>query len=397
MLKLKQKENGESSTMEKRMNYICPICGNSDPLYIGIKNEKPYCRKCIAFKGESAKVNKLKKGAITFDLKYKLSNEQQQISKRVVENYKNGINTLINAICGSGKTELVYGVIAHALTIGQQVGFAVPRRDVAHELYLRIKDVFSSNKVVLVCGDHHEILEGDIVVLTTHQLYRYNKYFGLLILDEIDAFPYKGNDVLNELFQRAVKRNYVMMSATPSDDVLSMFSRQNHDILYLNKRYHGHKLPVPKFIQKFGLGKQIELVKLLQKFIKESKPVFVFVPTILISEYLLERIIKKVPGGTFVHSKCPDRAEKIRAFREGKYTYLITTAVLERGVTVKNLQVIVYECDHHLYDESTLVQISGRVGRKYDAPEGEVVFLGSKETIPMAKAIEQIKRKNGDL
>ena len=161
--------------MENKENFKCPKCGNSDDRFIGIKNGKPYCRKCISFSGENANKRNIKKGAITFSLKYKLSKDQQEISKKIVENFKNGTNTLINAVCGSGKTELVYGVIAHALSTGKQVGFAVPRRDVAQELYLRIKEVFSSNKVILVCGDHHKELEGDVVVLTTHQLYRYEK------------------------------------------------------------------------------------------------------------------------------------------------------------------------------------------------------------------------------
>ena len=383
--------------MENKSNFQCPKCGNSDPKFVGFKNGEPYCRKCISFSGESAKPRSVRKGTVTFNLKYRLSKDQQEISKKTVENYKKGINTLINAVCGAGKTELVYGVIAHALSTGKQVGFAVPRRDVAQELFLRIKDVFSSNKVVLVYGDHHKELRGDIVVLTTHQLYRYEKYFGLLIMDEIDAFPYQGNDVLDAMFERAVNGNYVMMSATPSHEVLQHFSRQNHDILHLNKRYHGHELPVPKFIKKIGMGLWFELVNILKSFVQENKPVFIFVPTIQICEYLCGKLIKQVPGGNFVHSQCRDREKRIKDFREGKNSYLVTTAVLERGVTVKNLQVIIYEADHHLYDESTLVQISGRVGRKYDAPEGEVIFLGSKETTAIHNAIEQIKTKNANL
>lgn len=383
--------------MEKTLNFFCPICGNTDQRYIGNKNGEPYCRKCISFRGDKAKPKEIKKGTITFNLKYKLSKEQQEISKKVVENFKNGINTLINAVCGSGKTELVYGVIAHALTTGQQVGFAVPRKDVAQELYVRIKEVFTSNKVSLVCGGHHDDLDGDIIVLTTHQLYRYENFFGLLILDEIDAFPYHGNEVLDAMFHRAVKKNYVMMSATPSNEVLQHFSQQNSDILSLNKRYHGHKLPEPKFVKKIGLAMRLELVKYLKNFINENKPVFVFTPTIELAEYLFSRIKDSVPGGNFVHSKCKDRAQRIKDFRDHKYSYLVTTAVLERGVTVKDLQVIIYEADHYLYNESTLVQIAGRVGRKFDAPEGEVIFLGSKETIAIKNAIEQIRRKNTDL
>ena len=387
----------EGRTMYKENVFKCPICGNTDQKYIGIKDGAPYCRRCISFRGDDADTHNPRKGPVVFKLKYRLSKEQKEISKQVLKNYQNGINTLINAVCGSGKTELVYATMAYALSTGGVVGFAVPRRDVAFELFGRTKNVFYNNNVILVCGNHHEKLEGDIVVLTTHQLFRYEKFFSLLILDEIDAFPYRGNDILDSFFRRAIKRNFVMMSATPSDEVLEEFSKQNHQILSLNSRYHGHKLPEPKIIQKVGLAKRLELLKLLKTFIADNKPVFIFVPTIQICEYLYEKISPVIIGGSFVHSKCIERQRRIRDFRKGIYKYLITTAVLERGVTVKNLQVIIYDAEHYLYDESALVQISGRVGRKYDAPEGEVIFLASKTTRAMEKAIQQIREKNKDM
>ena len=75
----------------------------------------------------------------------------------------------------------------------------------------------------------------------------------------------------------------------------------------------------------------------------------------------------------------------------------MTTAVLERGVTYKDLQVIVYDADNDLYDSQTLIQISGRVGRKFDAPEGEVIFLVNKETDEIKKTISTIRSKNEHL
>ena len=40
--------------MEEKINFSCPICGNSDPTYIGVRNNHPYCRKCISFRGKEA-------------------------------------------------------------------------------------------------------------------------------------------------------------------------------------------------------------------------------------------------------------------------------------------------------------------------------------------------------
>ena len=76
---------------------------------------------------------------------------------------------------------------------------------------------------------------------------------------------------------------------------------------------------------------------------------------------------------------------------------MVTTAVLERGVTVKDLQVIVYLSDHQIYDSHALIQIAGRVGRKIDAPEGEVIFLAKENNQEMQRAVEEIVTANKKL
>ena len=128
-----------------------------------------------------------------------------------------------------------------------------------------------------------------------------------------------------------------------------------------------------------------------------NKPVFVFCPTINACEQTFDvlRFIFKNVG--YVHSKCFDRNDRIDSFRKGITKILVTTAVLERGVTVKDLQVIIFGADHPLYTSAALIQISGRVGRKKDAPDGEVVFIAKRETKEMIEAINEIKKANENL
>ncbi len=133
--------------------------------------------------GKSAKENKAQSGSVVLSLSYSLSPEQKKISDCVVSNWLSKNDTLINAVCGAGKTELVYQVIATALSRGKNVAFAVPRRDVVIELFHRIKNAFPSNSVVAIYGGHTNKLNADIIVLTTHQIYRYENYFDLIILD----------------------------------------------------------------------------------------------------------------------------------------------------------------------------------------------------------------------
>lgn len=375
--------------------FVCPRCGNKEEKYIGYKNGEAYCRKCIIFSGEEARDVPHPPKKAPLSLAYKLSEEQSELSRRIVENFVKGVDTLVYAVCGSGKTEISYGVLAYAISHGLRAGFALPRRDVVIELYWRMMKVFPNNKIVAVYGDHHRRLEGDIVILTTHQLYRYPDYFDLLVMDEIDAFPFKGNDVLIALYKKSLRGHCVLMSATPSKAILKEFHKKNHEVLELMTRFHKKPIPVPKVSLSIPLFQTLKIIKKLREYKKEGKPCFVFAPTIVLCESLFEKVSLAVKNGSYVHSERPDKENVIDDFKKGKLDFLITTSVLERGVTIKNLQVLVFHADNRsIYDSSTLIQISGRVGRKMDSPNGEVVFFAQKQTEEMSDAIRKIEHYN---
>ena len=386
--------------MGKVSNHIaftCPVCGNSDSSSIGYLNGRPYCRRCISFKGEEVSDYLTKPKMATPFLSYELSYEQKVLSWKLVENYKNGIDTLVYAVCGSGKTEICLGIIKHVIEQGKRVGFAVPRRSVCVELGMRFKTIFKENTVVMVYGGHHRKLSGDIVCLTTHQLFRYEKYFDLLIMDEIDAFPYKGNVVLEKMFERSIKGHYVLLTATPSEKLIKEYQKPGKALLKLFARFHHHFLPVPKIVIGNDIKIHYKLIMIIKDFIKKGKQIFIFVPTIDLSikiSFLLKPFFHK---GTYINSKVKYPEKIIEDFKNKRYLYLVTTAVLERGVTIKDLQVVIYRSDSEIYDSASLIQISGRVGRKKDAPEGEVIFLAKKKTKHMERAIAEIESANKSL
>ena len=262
---------------------------------------------------------------------------------------------------------------------------------------LNINHIFKKNRVIVLYGGHTDILEGDLICLTTHQLFRYEHYFDLLIIDEIDAFPYHDNDVLEAILKRSIKGNYIMLSATPSDKVLKEFSKKGSAVLRLNKRFHGHPLPVPKVYVCKSLFKYYTLCKLVKKYKSRSKQVLIFCPTIDICESTYSFLKLFVSKGECVHSKKEDRSELIENFRNKRYSYLVTTAVLERGVTIKDVQVIVFDADNSIYDSHALIQIAGRAGRKKDAPTGEVAFICGNNTQEINIAIKEINKANGTL
>lgn len=376
--------------------FICPVCKNSDLAKTGIKNGVRYCRLCLPFTGKKAEVVRHTPLNLAVKLDYDLTSEQRRIADEVELNYQKGINTLVYAVCGAGKTELVFKAIQSALKKGHQIGFTVPRREVVIEIAVRIKEAFPAAKVISVFGDHHDVLTGNIVVLTTHQLFRYPAYFDLLIFDEIDAFPYVGDLVLEAMFLNSVKGSYVLLSATPSQKLIKKFSDEGK-VLTLFTRFHNAKIPVPTVRRGYHLFNFVLLVKALYEFLKKEKPVLVFVPTIR-QATLIYRLLKlDFKEGALVHSKVSDNSKLIADFKSGKYMYLVTTTVLERGVTIKGLQVIIYGADHGVYDAASLIQIAGRVGRKKEESDGEVIFIVTKETAATREAIRDINDKNAYL
>ena len=375
-------------------SFVCPICGNSDIHSVGYLNGKPYCRRCISFKGEKAEYNTQEPKNAYFALAYELSLEQKELSDRLVRNYQNGIDSLVNAVCGSGKTEICLKIIKYCIQNGLTVGFAVPRRSVCVELKNRFQSIFQKNKVIAVYGGHHNRIKGDIICLTTHQLFRYKNYFDLLIMDEIDAFPYKGNDVLKQMFANAVRGHHVLLTATPSKSLIKEYQQPGKDMMRLAVRFHRHPLPVPKLLFGGSISLHYKLLITVRKFLKKNKQLFIFVPTVDESKkiaFFLNLFFRK---GTYINSKRNDNDLLIEEFRNKKYMYLVTTAVLERGVTIRDLQVIVFNADHNIYDSAALIQIAGRAGRRKDAPEGEVIFFVKRNNEEIQTAINDIESNN---
>ena len=92
------------SILESNQKYICSICVSTDKHSIGIRNGKPYCRRCVSFKGEEVEYKPSFPERAPIHLSCELSPEQKKLSEKLVENYSKGIDCLIFAVYGSSKT-----------------------------------------------------------------------------------------------------------------------------------------------------------------------------------------------------------------------------------------------------------------------------------------------------
>ena len=94
-------------------------------------------------------------------------------------------------------------------------------------------------------------------------------------------------------------------------------------------------------------------------------PLLIFVSEIELGQQFTENFKKYFPKETvgFVSSQTTDRLRMVEEFRNRALTILVSTTILERGVTFPLVDVFVLESNHKLFTKSALVQISGRVGR----------------------------------
>jgi competence protein ComFA len=84
----------------------------------------------------------------------------------------------------------------------------------------------------------------------------------------------------------------------------------------------------------------------------------------------------------------------VMAFRNREIRLLVTTTILERGVTVPKSDVFILDADSELFDEAALIQMAGRAGRSKDDPAGRVVFAAPQWTRSQSLAVRQIKAMN---
>ena len=335
-----------------------------------------------------------------------LSPQQAEASQAIIYSIKNNEKRLIWAVAGAGKTEMLFEGIAYALNKKKRVCLASPRIDVCLELMPRLKQAFAHVDFITLYGG---MTEGyrytQMVLATTHQLLRFKDAFDVLIIDEIDAFPYRDNKSLYYATERARKKSstLIYLTATPDQKMQDSVKQEKLAASILPARYHGHALPEPRLVWSGNWSRQVlkypqksKIIKIMQEKLDKKCKFLVFVPNIKWM-HQFEEICKNIFSThifTSVYSQDSKRKEKVMAMREDKLDFLITTTILERGVTFKNIDVLVIGSEERIYTESALVQIAGRAGRSAEYPKGDVIFFHYGQSKAMKSSVRQIRQMN---
>lgn len=315
-------------------------------------------------------------------------------------------NFLLWAVTGAGKTEMIFPLVDSVISRGGRALIASPRRDVVLELDPRIRRAFPGAQVVtLYGGDEQRWERGDITLSTTHQLFRFQEAFDLVILDELDAFPYHGDPMLKYAADKSCLPGAprLLLSATPPSELQRAARSGKLAHARVPVRYHRHPLPVPSLVGSPTVKGMLEedklpktLVRALRSSLNRGAQIFVFVQRIAQSEPLAALLRRKLPcaqvGAT--SSQDPDRGDKVMSFRKGEIRLLVTTTILERGVTIPKSDVYILDADGKLFDEASLVQMAGRAGRSADDPAGKVYFFAPERNQSQLQAVKHIRSMN---
>lgn len=450
-------------------------------------------------------------------LPFELTPAQKHASQLVIEFLQDPEHNecLVFAVCGAGKTEVVFEAIAHVLRRGGKVLFAIPRSDVVAELVPRIGAAIPDARILeLRSGAKSRYLDADIVVATTHQALRFFRAFDLVILDEVDAFPYRGSAILHYAVRRATARrgNTVFMTATPDRELLRKADMSEITLVRISARHHGRPLPEPEIIQTRlplpdetsrrspfpgafdrdtsrgvfgrnasqgafdrnarrgvfdrntsasgasdersktrrgdaetcrsagnGLRLPDKVLAIVERSLRAGRKVFVFVPTVALSRMVCTGLSASLqvsaqsgqspgsqnatpvesyspagsssPAGNFspagsasqlktpriasIHAAHPNRDLHREAFRTGALDIIVSTSVLERGITVQDADVLVLYADYErIFDTATLTQMAGRAGRTEDDTQARVYFVAQHITASMRSAVRLIQDMN---
>src|SRR5699024_1707259 len=135
-----------------------------------------------------------------------------------------------------------------AIKQNERVCIATPRADVVRELFPRIQQAFSSCHVqALYGGSRDKDGTAQIIIATTHQLMRFKNAFDLMIIYEVDAFPYHNNPSLKFATNRAKKNKAatILLTATPRNEQLFRIYSKKLTYSFVPLRFHHHLIPMP--------------------------------------------------------------------------------------------------------------------------------------------------------
>lgn len=294
------------------------------------------------------------------------------------------MNRLVQGDVGSGKTMVAALAMYIAVKNGYQSALMAPTTILATQHYEELSKYFE--KLGIVCEiitssttkKKKEVIierlkkhEVDIII-GTHSLIEDNIEFeklGLVITDEQHRFGVKQR---MKLSNKGVGVETLVMTATPIPRTLSIMLYGDLDLSIIDEMPPG-RTPV----KTYAIGESLEqrVNEFIKKQIREGRQIYVVCPLVEENDTLdlnsVEKLYEEYKNNIFtefnvefLHGKMKNKQkdEIMKRFKDNEINILISTTVIEVGISVSNATVMVIE-NADRFGLAALHQLRGRVGR----------------------------------
>ncbi len=302
--------------------------------------------------------------------------EDQIKAIREIKNDMEKETPMDRLLCGEvgyGKTEVALRAAFKACLDGKQVAILTPTTILAEQHYMTFKNRLERYPVVVELLSRFtkkrekEIIEGikegkvDIVI-GTHRILSKDVQFkdlGLLIVDEEQRFGVRQKDKIKHLKENI---DFLSMSATPIPRTMNMALYGLMDLSIIETPPPGRMSVITEVIRWDD-----EIIKdVIIREIERGGQVFFVHNRIETIERVKKKLSSILPDLNIAvaHGRMDSRKlENIMLdFIHKKYDILLSTAIIESGLDIPNVNTIIIN-DAHMFGLSDLHQLRGRVGR----------------------------------
>ncbi len=346
---------------------------------------------------------------------FELTNAQKKVVSQIKEDMRANtvMNRLVQGDVGSGKTMVAAIAMYLAVKNGYQAALMAPTTILANQHYIELTEYFKKLNITVEIitssttkRQKEKIVErlknNEIdILIGTHSIIEDNVEFnnlGLVVTDEQHRFGVKQR---MKLSAKGTVVDTIVMTATPIPRSLAIVLYGDLDLSVIDELPPGRK-PVDTCVVNDSYNQRV--YNFLRKQISEGRQVYVVCPLVEENEELdlnsVEKLFEEYKNEfsnlnvAILHGKMKNKEkdEIMQDFKANKINILISTTVIEVGISVPNATVMVIE-NADRFGLAALHQLRGRVGR---GSASSYCILKSNNKSPIARQRLEIMHKSND-
>ncbi|MBI4405750.1 MAG: ATP-dependent DNA helicase RecG [Deltaproteobacteria bacterium] len=341
---------------------------------------------------------------------FNLTEDQKSVLHSILADLEKAVpmTRLIQGDVGSGKTVVALAASVAVARAGFQSVMMAPTEVLAQQ-HFRVANNWLSKLGISVCLITHSnssqkeiktaISKNNMqLIIGTHAVFQERLDFGRLALVIVDEQHRFGVEQRNELVRKGESAvpHLLMMTATPIPRTLALTLYGDLDLSIIRQKPAGRQAVKTHIVWDKDRPK---LYQKIREAVRRGEQVYIIYPLIETSESLdlksatdmhakLSREIFPELSVALLHGKMKStqKDETLQEFKQGKYSILVSTTVIEVGIDVPNATLMIIEHPERL-GLSQLHQLRGRVGR--GSAKAECVLVADRFATERLRIMER--------